>query len=74
MSKSKYREDADAADEARQEKILEQLRLAGRMPTPPPGHIHESEKQRRKKNRKNERNRLRVLARNHNQGLDDEGY
>ena len=71
---SKRRDEDD--DEARQERILEQLRKHGRLPTPPPGYTHESEKQKRKANRKDERNRLRDLARNHNEGLvgesDDE--
>jgi hypothetical protein len=70
---SKQRRDEED-DEARQEKILDQLKEYGRLPTPPPGIFHESDKQRRKRVRKDERNRLRSLAQTVNSGeeIDDD--
>lgn len=71
MSNKKQRNEME--DEARQERILEQLKQSGRAPVPKPGYFHDTgEKQRRKRDRKKERTRLRGLARNHNNGFDDE--
>ena len=71
MGKNKSLKDEE--DEARQERVLAQFKRAGRMPTPPPGHFHEpGEKQKRRKDRKKERNRLRDIARSHN-SMGDEG-
>ena len=67
---SKQRRDEED-DEARQQKILDQLKDYGRLPTPPPGFFHESDKVRRRQEKKRERARLRDLARNHNQGFEE---
>lgn len=54
-------------DEEREERILAQIEAQGRIPTPPPGHYHETgEKQRRRKDRKNERTRLKEMTREYN--------
>ena len=67
MGKTKKRQPRDNDDEKRQERILEQLKLNGRLPTPPSGHFHDSgERQQRRKDRKNERARLRNLKREYN--------
>lgn len=63
----------DDEDEVRQQRILDQLKRHGRIPTPPPGYYHDTgEKQQQRKNRKRERTRLRDLARSHNKGFNDE--
>ncbi len=52
----------------REERILDQLKMHGRLPTPPSGHFHDTGvKQRGRKNRHGERQRLRDLANEHNQ-------
>ena len=67
------RNKAEAEEEARQERVLEQLKLSGRVPVPPPGHFHHTgEKQRRKKDRKQERTRLRDLVRSRSKGMGDD--
>jgi len=68
MSKTKKRfKDTDSEDEARQERVLEQLKQSGRTPVPPSGYFHDTgEKQQRRKNRKEERTRLKNLTREYN--------
>ena len=53
----------------REERLLAQLAASGRAPTPPGGHFHDTgEKQRVRKDRKAERNRLKDIAREFNNG------
>lgn len=71
MSKKKRRKNhaLDEEEEEREERILDQLRMHGRIPTPPSGYFHDTgEKQRGRKNRHGEKHRLRDLAVKHNQG------
>ena len=65
MSKSKKRNKTD--DDERQERALANFKLTGNTPTP--GLYPEtSEKQQQRKNRKHERNRLRNIAKEFNNG------
>jgi hypothetical protein len=53
MGKSKRRKRYDETEEERQERLLDQVKMHGRQPTPRPGHFH--------KTRKAERLRLKDL-------------
>lgn len=65
---SKFKDDDD--DEKRQEKILDQLKKYGRIPTPPPGKFHKEPRN----ERKNERDRLRGIANEYNELHNEEGF
>ena len=49
-------------EDEREERILEQLKLGGRIPTPPPGHFHSPRKKaaNRSKDRRKERQDLKT--------------
>lgn len=44
MGKSKRRKRYDETEEERQERLLDQVKMHGRQPTPRPGHFHSSRK------------------------------
>jgi len=72
MSKSKNRK-KEEEDTLREERILANFKLRGRLPTPPPGHLHDADDAAElKKSRKKEKHRLRDLAMEHNSRTGDE--
>jgi len=59
-------------DEARQQRLLDQLKMHGRAPAVPSSYFHDTgTKQRLRKNRQGEKHRLKDLATKHNQGDTD---
>jgi hypothetical protein len=67
--KGKKKRPKDEDDEARQRKILRQIKMTGRIPTPPPGHYHDTgPKQRRRQDRQAEKRRLRNLTQEKDHG------
>jgi hypothetical protein len=67
MGKSKRYSKKDDEEAAREERILANFKLQGRIPTPPPGHTHDADETAKlKKSRKKEKHRLRDIAMEHN--------
>jgi hypothetical protein len=67
MSKSKKHMKEEGEEAAREQRILDNFKLRGRLPTPPPGHTHDADEAANlKKSRKEEKHRLRDLAMEHN--------
>jgi hypothetical protein len=59
----------DKDEKEREERLLAQLAAYGRAPTPQGGHFHDTgEKQRRRKDRKAERTRLKDMTKEFNNG------
>jgi hypothetical protein len=70
MSKKKRKKSQE--EEEREERILDQFKMRGRLPTPPPGHFHDTGvKQRGRKQRHGEKHRLKDLAIQHNRSGTD---
>jgi len=71
MSKKRKKIELDE-EAAREERILDNFKAHGRLPTPPPGHFHDTgAKQQVRKRRHVEKHRLRDLADRHNRGDDE---
>lgn len=60
----------EETDDERVLRILEQQKAAGRIPTPPPGHFHDTDRDKpgRKRDRRRENRDLREQAEEYNRG------
>jgi len=67
MGKTRRRRADDDNDDARL-RAMEQKAMHGRLPTPPPGHVHDTDRDRpgRKRNRKASNQELRDLVKEYN--------
>jgi len=68
MGKTRRRNRQDDDDDDRRLKVLEQVAAAGRLPTPPPGYFHDTDRDRpgRKRDRKRTQRELREVADEYN--------